>query len=77
MSLLLTAIEEACQPALGEDKDPIAWLREERPSEETRLKMMKIIIKKQEEEIRKLKAAGKSVSSHSKASKEARSVVTH
>ena len=76
MTLLLSAIEEACQPVLDEDQDPIAWLHEERPTEEMRLKMMKVIIKKQEEEICKLKAAGKTTASPSKVLKQAKSSAT-
>ena len=76
MTLLLSAIEEACQPNLAEDLDPISWLREERPSEETRLKMMKVIIKRQEEEIKRLRTPGKSAISPSKAARAAKGVTT-
>ena len=58
MTVLMRAIEEACDVELEKsEEDPLSWLRKEKPSEETRMKVMRVIMKKQEEEIRKLKSA--------------------
>ena len=58
MTVLMRAIEEACDVELVKsEEDPLSWLRKEKPSEETRMKVMRVIMKKQEEEIRKLKSA--------------------
>jgi chromosome segregation ATPase len=57
MTVLMRAIEEVCKVELDKDEqDPLSWLKQEKPSEETRMKVMRVIMKKQEEEIRKLKA---------------------
>ena len=58
MATLMRAIEEVCNVDLElDEQDPLSWLRKEKPSEETRIKVMKVIMKKQEDEIRKLKSS--------------------
>lgn len=57
MTVLMKAIEEVCKVELAKDEeDPLSWLHKEKPSEETRIKVMKVIMKKQEEEIKRLKS---------------------
>jgi hypothetical protein len=60
MTTVLRAIEETWKVELDHEQvDPISWLhqehKEQAPASDTKLKMYKVIIAKQEEEIRRLK----------------------